>query len=59
MCRVAGLMAAMGGTAAMWCSFATQADAIWGRCGGASTFELGVGKVAKGPTGMGLGARSF
>jgi hypothetical protein len=49
-------MAGMGGT---WCLSATRRAETWVRCAGVSTSELGVGRVAKGPIGMGLGGRSF
>lgn len=47
------------GTVATWCSSAMPAVVISVLFGVASTFELGVGRVAKGPIGMGLGGRSF
>ena len=52
-------MEGTGGTGETLCSFAMPLDAISARCGGASTSELGVGKVVKGRIGMGLGGRSF
>ena len=59
MCRVAVRMVEMVGMGVTLCWFATLRGAIWVLCGGASTFGLGVERVAKGPTGMGLGERSF
>ncbi len=52
-------MVEMAGMEGMWCLSATPVVATLVRCGAASTFGLGVGRVAKGPTGMGLGGRSF
>jgi hypothetical protein len=59
MFRVAGPMAGMVGMGGTWCSSAMPAVAILGGCGVASTFELGVGRVGKGPIGMGLEGKSF
>lgn len=59
MFRAVALMVEMVGMGGMWCLSAIRRGGIWGRCAGASTFGLGVGRVAKGPIGMGLGGRSF
>jgi hypothetical protein len=45
-------------TAETLCLSAMQVAAISVPFGGASTSGLGVGRVAKGPIGMGLGGRS-
>jgi hypothetical protein len=59
MFRAVALTVGMVGMVATWCSSAMPAVAILGGCGVASTFGLGVGRVAKGRTGMGLGGKSF
>lgn len=59
MCHVVGLMVEMVGMGGMWCLFAIPVVVTLVRCGVASTFGLGAGRVAKDPTGMGLGGRSF
>lgn len=58
MFRVVVRMVEMVGMGGMWCSSAIPVVATLVRCAVASTFGLGVGRVAKGPIGMGLGGRS-
>jgi hypothetical protein len=52
-------MAEMVGMGGMWCLSAIRRVGIWVRCGGASIFGLGGGRVAKGRIGMARGGRSF
>jgi len=52
-------MVGMAGMGGMLCWFATRRVGIWGRCVVASTSGPAGDGVAKGPTGMGLGGRSF
>lgn len=52
-------MEGTGGTGETLCWFVMPRGGILVRCAVASTFGLGVGMVAKGPIGMGLGGRSF
>lgn len=59
MCREVALTVETVGTGGMLCWFVTLRGGISVRCGGASTFGLGAGRVGKGPTGMGVGGRSF
>ncbi len=51
-------MEGTGGMGATLCWFVTPRGVISALFVVASTFGLGVGRVAKGPTGMGLGGRS-
>jgi len=58
MCLVAGPMVETVGMGGTWCLSAIPVVVTSVPCAVASTFGLGVGRVAKGRTGMGLGGRS-
>lgn len=58
MFRAVGRMVETVGMGGMWCLSAIPVAVTLGRCAVVSTSELGGGRVAKGPTGMGLGERS-